>query len=402
MSIPIRLINGDDAALASYESWVHTHPDGSLWQSLAWKKYQEALGREVRIYVAEKNQESNDKNQDFRQIAASALVVIDKTAGGFSTWEIPRGPLWSGEVTAHYTPPSSLRPAGHLSPLRWREESQVKSTEVTLLHSSGEGDGMRTVTGNEQLIQHFLETIIADAKKERAVAVYFSPFVNSQFSITCPSKPWRSGVNCQLSPRHVHAEATRIIDLAMSEQEILGQMHPKGRYNISLASRNGVTVRQGSTKDVDSFYEMLKSTARRDGFQISQKSHYARFLTDLEGSFIQIAEKAGKPIAGLIGVIWNSVGIYYYGASSYGDRQLMAPYLLQWEAIRFCKSKGCTKYDLLGIEPAEKLQAKRLWAGISEFKRKFGGTVVNYPAEQMIVLRPWIYRALQMKRKLLG
>ncbi len=41
------------------------------------------------------------------------------------------------------------------------------------------------------------------------------------------------------------------------------------------------------------------------------------------------------------------------------------------------------------------------WAGVSAFKEKFGGTVVIYPAEQQIVLRPLLWKVLQWKRKFL-
>src|SRR3989339_2049719 len=69
--------------LSSYDAWLKAHPHGSLWQSLEWKRYQETLGRETRIYAL----------MEGRQILASALVIIDRTAFGFSTWDIPRGPL---------------------------------------------------------------------------------------------------------------------------------------------------------------------------------------------------------------------------------------------------------------------------------------------------------------------
>ncbi len=223
------------------------------------------------------------------------------------------------------------------------------------------------------------------------------------------------------SPRRIYAEATRILDLTKSDDEILSGMHPKGRYNIGVARKHGITVRKGSVKDIDAFYELLMSTGNRDGFKISQKSHYMRFLTDLDGSFILMAHHEGRAVAGLIGVTsppaplrarrgenipvhegrQEKTGIYYYGASSYEHRHLMAPYLLQWKAMRYCKELGCTRYDLLGIAP-EGAKSDDPWAGITDFKRKFGGKVVTYPAEQMIVLRPIVKKMLEWKRKVVG
>lgn len=314
--------------LAVYDAWVCHAAHGSLWQSLQRKRYLEACGKEVRIYASE-------KAGAFR---ASALVVVDSTTGGLSTWEIPRGPLWT----------------------------------------------------DESAVRELLQTILKEAKADRCIELCCSPGV-----------PLPGDLGFGLSGRRVHASATRIIDLTAPESAILAQMHQKGRYNVTVAVKGGVTVRKGSPDDIDAFYALLKATGSRDGFKISQKSHYARFLDALEGSFILMASAAGKPVAGLIGVQWNGTGIYYYGASSYEHRSLMAPSLLQWEAIRLCKDKGCTRYDLLGISPDD-APYDDPWRGITDFKRKFGGTVVTYPPEQSIVFRPMMRTLLGWKRRILG
>jgi len=345
---------------------------------LVWKTYQEALGKKVVIY-ASKSQDST--------IDGSALIVIDTTVGGLSTWEIPRGPLMSE---------------------KWKAKS-------------------------EKYDEEFLNVILAEAKKEKCIAVYISPpsLASTHFPL--------STFNFQLSTRHIQPEATRVIDLKLTEEEILAGMHSKGRYNITLAKKHGVEVSEGSGSDIDAFYELLKNTGSRDGFKISQKSHYTRFLTDLQGSFLLLARHEHRPIAGLMGVMWPStqeknrgqdvglagpasgatplreewargrdtVGgpsancIYYYGASSYADRSLMAPYLLQWEAMRAAKARGCVRYDLLGISP-DNAPRNDPWRGITDFKRKFGGAVVTYSPEQMLVLKPFLKAALEMKRRIAG
>ena len=323
--------------------------NNNLWQSTEWKKYQESLGREVRQ-------------------CDSALVVIDRTTGGYSTWEIMRGP--SGPIE------------------------------------------------NEKLrIDNLLNQIIEDAKRNKCFALYFSPpsefILNSQFSI----------LN---SNRHIMPEATRIIDLTKSEDEILAQMKQKGRYNIKVATKHGVEVKEST--DVDAFYELIKKTSKRDGFKPLPKSQYKSFLENLDGAFMLIAyapkdklivdspANAGRvdcrllPIAGLIGVIYKDQGIYYYGASSNEHRNLMSPYLLQWEAMKYCKVKGCTSYDLFGIAPPEKSplfsrdrgrgRGAHPWQGVSAFKEKFGGEVATYPEEKVIVLKPLVKKIIDIKRKL--
>jgi peptidoglycan pentaglycine glycine transferase (the first glycine) len=321
-----------DKELASYDNWITKNADGNLWQSLGRKQYLESLGKEVRIYAL----------KDDGQIHTSALVSIDTTTGGYSTWEIPRGPLLG-------------------------------------LGDRGLGVGM----------EELMERIIKDAKKEKCVALYLSPAQN------LPPTP----TPYSLSPRHIHCEATRIVDLTQSEVDILAQMKQKGRYNIKVATKKEVSVKE--SKDIDAFYALVEKTGARDGFTHLSKKKYESFLSDLPGSFLLMAyDKESTPIAGVLSVVWNGNGIYYYGASDHAYRASMAPYLLQWESMMFCKSNGCTSYDLLGIAP-EGSGHKHPWAGISSFKEKFGGEVKNYPAEKVIILKPLVYWMLQVKRKLL-
>lgn len=350
----VRLLTSSDD-LRQYDFWVRSHPAGSLWQSLEWKTYQESLGREVRLYAAEED----------GKIVVSALVVIDRTRFGLSMWEIPRGPLGSE---------------------KWKVESGKLVNEI-----------------------------IDDAKRARAVSLYVSPPSNelSTFNFL-PRLPFRSprakeGAKSrgQLSTRLVYPEATRIIDLTLSEDDLLAQMKPKGRYNIRLAEKRGVKIVQSD--DVESYAALAGQTCERDGFRGPGKRGYECFLKNLPGSFLLLAyappsspssAALSAPVAGLLGVIWGSTGLYYYGASSHSRKELMAPYLLQWETMRYCKARGCARYDLFGIAPDGR--PDHPWSGISDFKTKFGGTVEAYPPEQELVLRPAMKNLLKLKRKILG
>ncbi|MCF7844620.1 MAG: aminoacyltransferase [Kiritimatiellales bacterium] len=319
---------------SEYDHWLRTHPYGSLWQSLEWKKYQEALGRETKLFVAKEGNE----------IVASALVIIDRTTFGISTWEIPRGPI--GPID------------------------------------------------NEKLIiDNLLEEIIRHASDDHCLALFFSPLnpnliLNSQFSI----------LN---SNRYQHPAATRIIDLTKSEEEILAQMKPKGRYNIRVAQKHGVTIEE--SRDIDAFYELVSETTKRDKFTGHSKNHYQKFLDALDGSFLLFARigQNKKPIAGLLGVFWGETGTYYYGASSASYRAVMAPYVLQWESMRLSKARGCTKYDFFGIAPIDAPNSHP-WKGVSAFKEKFGGEVIEYPEEKVVVLKPVSNSLLKLKRKILS
>ncbi len=233
----------------------------------------------------------------------------------------------------------------------------------------------------------FINELIQEAKNDNALAFYLSPFQ----PIATDYSP---------SSRHIHADATIILDLTKSEDELLAQMKQKGRYNIRLAEKHGVTVSESD--DVEAFYKLVSATSNRDGFTALPKAKYKAFLEALEGSFLLMAHGPDKePIAALIGVIWGNRAIYYYGASSYLHRALMAPYALQWEAMRLCKARGATTYDLLGVAPPD-APANHPWSGITKFKEQFGGTLAVYPPEQVVILKPIMHGLLKLKRKILG
>lgn len=193
-----------------------------------------------------------------------------------------------------------------------------------------------------------------------------------------------------------HPQASLIIDLNLSEEEILGQMKPKGRYNIKVAEKHHVKAEV--SHDFDAFYNLLKKTGERDGFGIHSRQYYEKMLEVLGGNAqLLIARFDQHVVAGGIFVYLDDWGIYYYGASDDRYRHVMAPYFLQWTAIKEAKKRGCRYYDFLGIAPEG--QSNHPWQGVTEFKKKFGGQTVIYPKAKDLVLRPfWYYLYKWVKR----
>jgi len=192
-----------------------------------------------------------------------------------------------------------------------------------------------------------------------------------------------------------HPETSLLIDLDGVEEEILVQMKPKGRYNIKVANKHGVTVEPSD--DIDTFYHLLSKTGNRDGFGVHSKGYYVNMLKGLgQNGQLLLASYGGRIVAGGIFVYLDEWGIYYYGASDHHYRKVMAPYLLQWAAIREAKKRGCKYYDFLGISPEG--AKNHAWAGVTGFKKKFGGRVVSYPKAKDLVLRPFWYMAYKFKK----
>ncbi len=183
------------------------------------------------------------------------------------------------------------------------------------------------------------------------------------------------------SPEAIQFRNTVLLDLQGDEEELLKRMKPKWRYNIRLARRRGVRIRQGKEEDFPHFYALYAETARRDGFLIRPYAYYEkvwRVFLSRDMAVLLMAEWEGRPIAGLMLFLFGHRAWYMYGASAGGDvRRHMPNHLLQWEAIRVARTRGCTVYDMWGA-PDVLDESDPMW-GVYRFKLGFGG-----------VFQPWI------------
>ncbi len=208
----------------------------------------------------------------------------------------------------------------------------------------------------------------------------------------------------QETPQSTQPPRTILVDLRPSEEDILMAMKSKTRYNIRLAERKDVTVRQSD--DVGTFHRMSLTTGARDEFEIHSLEYYQRAydLFAPQGKCVLlIAEFEGQPLAGLMAFAHHQTAWYLYGASTEKERSRMPTYLLQWEAMRWAKDKGCETYDLWGIpdHPETYLEdhfldrSDGLW-GVYRFKRGFGGKVHRTIGTWDRVYRPLLYKAYQL------
>ena len=174
------------------------------------------------------------------------------------------------------------------------------------------------------------------------------------------------------------------VDLSPTEDEILASMKQKTRYNIRLASKKGVTVRQGSIEDLPMLYHMYAETSIRDGFVIRDQEYYSTVwsefmntgLSDVSpGAVPLIAEFDGEPVAAVFVYNFSGCAYYIYGMSREVHREKMPNYLLQWEAMRYARSMGCRQYDLWGA-PDSFTEQDSMW-GVYRFKEGLGGDVVR-------------------------
>lgn len=179
----------------------------------------------------------------------------------------------------------------------------------------------------------------------------------------------------------VQPRRTVVVDLAGSEEDWLARMKQKTRYNIRLAEKKEVCVRL--SEDVEAFYRLMQVTGQRDGFGVHNLDYFRevfRLFSAQDRCALLFAEYEGRPLAGLMAFASGKRAWYFYGASNDEERNRMPTYLLQWEAMRWAKARGCTEYDLWGVPDADEefleenfpSRSDGLW-GVYRFKRGFGG-----------------------------
>ncbi|MFA6431810.1 MAG: peptidoglycan bridge formation glycyltransferase FemA/FemB family protein [Candidatus Margulisiibacteriota bacterium] len=247
---------------------------------------------------------------------------------------------------------------------------------------------------NQDLVHELLEVVEKEAERNHALSLKIDPEIPESY---------RAGKNILepfgfiRSAKQVQPRATMIVDIQPDLNLIMASFEEKTRYNIRLAEKKGVIVKEErSEKGIDLFYESYIETAKRDKFIIHPKTYYQRireimFSAGLGTTFI--AYKDDKAIAGVIifafgGKIW-----YMYGASSALFRNLMPNHLLHWEIIKWGKERGYKEYDLWGI-PANPKEGHPLF-GVYRFKKGFNGKLVKYIGAYDFPYSPLFYYPLE-------
>jgi len=196
----------------------------------------------------------------------------------------------------------------------------------------------------------------------------------------CP-QPLGANIQQELSARgwrysadQIQFKNTVMLDVSVTEEEMLARMKQKTRYNVRLGAKKGLTVRPATRVDWPLLYRMYAATSRRDGFVIRDQAYYETVWRTFEHcSTALIAVGEAEPVAAVYLFHFAGRAYYLYGMSRDMQRDKMPNYLLQWEAMRWAHARGCQVYDLWGA-PDEFDENDSMW-GVFRFKEGLGGQV---------------------------
>jgi len=316
-------------------------------QSFGWGEFQKSLPKKIwRIGLTDGN-----------QLIAAAQLIENSLPFSKTYLYIPRGPVFADN-------------------LKEKDKAQALTTILK---------GVRDIT--------------VSTKNTQEVFIRFEPaFLVDEINL----KPLKFKKTKPIQPPD-----TLLLDLKPDKEKILHSFHQKTRYNIRLAEKRRVKVKQGDLTNFEDFWQLMSQTAKRDKFNPHSKDYYQKLLEFFSsGSYglqikLWLATKDDKSIAAaLVGYFGQTVS-YLHGASDYNYRNLMAPHLLHWQIIKDAKANNFETYDFWGVAPENVKNTKPGWAGLTRFKRGFGGREINYVgAYDLIYDKRW-YTLYNLAKKFL-
>lgn len=330
-----------------------------LLQSEEWMRFQEAAGREVARLSGD-------------GWTANGIVHALPFVGRYLY--VPRGPrtMNSEQITEN----------------RDEFQNDKKSSD------SNDRKGMESGIG----LKRILKSLLTKAGEARSGWIRIEPESEEALSAIRNVVP---GERIVKAPHDMQPRETFSVNLRPSEDVLLAAMKPKTRYNIRVAQKRGISVSASTDRRyADAFVRLVTDTADRKGVTPHPRAYYEAMCATLLGGNGKIfaAEKDGEIVAANLIVFFGDTATYLHGGSDDRFRADMAPFLLQWEAMREAKRRGCARYDFGGVNTRELAAGEGKWFGITRFKVGFSPETrpTVFPGSYDIVLSPIRYAAYRL------
>ncbi len=192
------------------------------------------------------------------------------------------------------------------------------------------------------------------------------------------------GVQYRRAPIDIQINrSTVVVPLGLTEEALLSSFKPKTRYNIRLAQKKGIRVLPvgASTENLHIMYRLMKATRSRNSFVLWEESYFSdywRMQSQSGNGQLFFAVKDSEVLAGAFVTFLGSKAWYKDGGSVTRHKELMAPYALQWEIMRWLQAHEIQSYDLVAVPPAHLLSEEHPLYGLWRFKSGFCADITQY------------------------
>lgn len=197
---------------------------------------------------------------------------------------------------------------------------------------------------------------------------------------------------------------TLMIDLNRPFEAILKDTTKTNRYLWKKAPQNNIKFTTSyKSADLSKFLEMMNATSKRTKASFKPDSYYKTLLNVFgaeKAAGIAYASVDKDVLVGAIFVddIETKIRYYLFAGSFDKARKLSANSPLLMYLIEGAKKRGYKYFDLFGVSPIE--DASHRWAGLSKFKRSFGGVEVQLNGTYEKPIKKVKYTAMSIARKL--
>ncbi len=210
----------------------------------------------------------------------------------------------------------------------------------------------------------------------------------------------------RLRPLHTHPESSWKLDITPNKEDIFDGMRKTTKYLIKQGQKNNdLEIYQTLNEaDIEIFNKMhleVVKTQKFIPFSLEYfKKEFAAFLPDNQIALF-FAKYQGKVIAASYGIFWSNRAFYHHAALLPEYKKIPASYLLQWEAIKEAKKRGCQIYDFWGYSDPVKYP-KHPYSGPTLFKMGFGGYKDEYVKTQDYIIsqKYWINYIIETVRRI--
>jgi lipid II:glycine glycyltransferase (peptidoglycan interpeptide bridge formation enzyme) len=194
------------------------------------------------------------------------------------------------------------------------------------------------------------------------------------------------------------SRATAVVDLSLDEQALLASFRPKTRYNIRLAGRHGVRVEAVPCDEagVTTMYALMGAAFERAGYPLRPLAYYAGYWRLFEANGqgqLFLARLGDEVLAGAYVIQLGDRAWYKDGGSVTHRHEVMAPHLVQWEAMRWLRGRGVRSYDLFAVPTQAQVAAgDHALGGLMQFKAGFTSDLREFVGTWDLVLDEPRYR----------
>src|SRR3989338_3189850 len=206
--------------------------------------------------------------------------------------------------------------------------------------------------------------------------------------------------NFHPSLRPLFTKYNFVLDLTKSEEELLKNMHSKTRYNIKVAQKHRVQVKETTDyKDLETYLKLYFETTKRQGYHGHNEQYHQKVwetLKDAGMARLLIATYKNTPITAWMLFKFKNTLYYPYGGSTQEHKEVMSNNLIAWEAIRLGRRLKLKYFDMWGAL-GPNADPKDPWFGFHKFKQGYGGRLVEYIGTYDFILDwpvYWLFTAI--------